>query len=177
MENAADLVRQHAQMVWSTVYRLVANDADAGDCFQETFATALEVGRRERVRSWEGMLKRVAISKALDLLRRRQRERKRQAGGILWETIEGPERRPDLAAESLELSEQLRAALAELPPPQGEAFCMRHLSEMSYEEIGLELGMKANAVGVMLLRTKARLASLMNNQTKQTRGEVHNGKQ
>ena len=38
---------------------------------------------------------------------------------------------------------------------------MRHLSEMSYEEIAAELAMKPNAVGVMLHRTKSRLAALL----------------
>jgi RNA polymerase sigma-70 factor (ECF subfamily) len=161
MDLEEDIVRRHGSMVWATVFRVVGREADAADCFQQTFVAALEMGRREKIRTWEGMLKRVATTKGLDALRRRIRERQRHCDDKAWDDL--PARGGDAheVAERHELGEQMRRALAALPPPQGEAFCMRHLSEMSYEEIGAELGMKANAVGVMLLRTKTRLAVLL----------------
>jgi RNA polymerase sigma-70 factor (ECF subfamily) len=176
MDEAADIVRRHGEMVWRTVYRLVGQDADAADCFQETFAAALEMGRRKDVRNWEAMLKRVATSKGLDLLRRRRRERKREAPDVAWEGLPGSERSPDYAAETGELGEQLRNVLAELAPVQAEAFCLRHISLMSYEEIAAELDVTPNAVGVMLHRARIQLLDAMNRKNVLRPREVNHGK-
>ncbi len=175
MDLEEDIVRRYSAMVWSTVYRLLNHEVETADCFQETFAAALEMGRREKVRTWEGMLKRIATTKALDSLRRRIRERKRNVVGTIWEEVPGGSGGAGDDAERRELGEQMRLALASLPAPQAEVFCMRHLSEMSYEEIGAEVGMKSNAVGVMLTRTKAKLAGLLG-ETFTMRGEVNYGK-
>jgi len=52
-----------------------------------------------------------------------------------------------------------------LPEPQGTVFSLSLLNAWSYEEIARELGMTANAVGVMIHRTreqlKQRLASIV----------------
>jgi RNA polymerase sigma factor (sigma-70 family) len=176
MDLEEDIVRRYGGMVWRTVYRLVGRESDAADCFQETFVAALELGRREKVRNWEGMLKRVATTKGLDALRRRVRERKREVAGTIWEEMPGHGGGVDEVAENRELGERMRWALGELSAAQAEAFCMRHLSEMSYEEIGMELEMKANAVGVMLMRAKVRLAELLGDANGAVRSEVNYGK-
>ena len=36
----------HGGVVWQTVYRIVGRDADAADCFQETFIAAMRVAGR-----------------------------------------------------------------------------------------------------------------------------------
>ncbi len=175
MDLEEDIVRRYSAMVWATVYRLLNHEAETADCFQDTFAAALEMGRREKIRTWEGMLKRIATTKALDSLRRRIRERKRNVVGIIWEEVPGQNGGAGEDAEWRELGEHMRRALTSLPVPQGEVFCMRHLSDMSYEEIGAEVGMKTIAVGVMLTRTKAKLAGLLG-ETSTMRGEVNYGK-
>jgi RNA polymerase sigma-70 factor (ECF subfamily) len=68
---------------------------------------------------------------------------------------------PGAAAEEREMVEQLRGALGRLAPEQSEVFCLRHVGGMSYEEIGEQVGMTANAVGAMLTRVKGRLRELM----------------
>jgi RNA polymerase sigma-70 factor, ECF subfamily len=169
-----DIVRRYAPLVWATVFRLLNHHADASDCFQQTFIAALEMGRKEKIRTWEGMLKRIAITKALDTLRHRIRQRKRLAPDAAGDHLPAPGGNTHDHAERHELGHHLRQALAKLPPPQAEAFCMRHLSDMSYEEIAAELAMKPNAVGVMLHRTKSRLALLLG-ETHALRNEVNYG--
>ena len=68
------IVAEHGPLVWRTVYRLVGNHADASDCFQETFLSAISAARRERVENWGGFLQRIATARALDRLRRRVRQ-------------------------------------------------------------------------------------------------------
>jgi len=166
MDNPGDLVRRHGAMVWQVVLRIAGGrEADASDCFQEVFVAALELARRNTVsvRNWEAMLRRIATSKGLDLLRRRMRERARFARDVLWDELPGSQRigAPGDGIERQELVQDLRAALAQLPPEQAEVFCLRHIDEMSYDEIGSLVGSTANAVGVTLHRARQRLRELM----------------
>ena len=64
---------------------------------------------------------------------------------------------PGEAAQSDELMERLREALARLPVQHAEAFCLKELSDMSYEDIAKETGMSVNGVGVALHRARAKL--------------------
>jgi RNA polymerase sigma-70 factor (ECF subfamily) len=77
MTDWSQIVQQHGPMVWRTARRLLNNEADASDCFQWAFLSALEVERKEAIRNWPALLKRLAISRALDYLRRRRRESNR----------------------------------------------------------------------------------------------------
>ena len=36
------VVRTHGPLVWQTAWRLLGQEADAADCFQETFVSAME---------------------------------------------------------------------------------------------------------------------------------------
>jgi RNA polymerase sigma-70 factor (ECF subfamily) len=150
---------EYGPVVWKTAWRLLGNQADASDCFQETFISALEAAERGAVRNWAGLLQRLATARALDLLRRRKRERSRQASAADWEMV-SPEN-PLRQAQETELMERLRAVLGELPEPQSEAFCLRHLNEMSYEEIAGEMGLSVDHVGVLLHRARGRLRELL----------------
>jgi RNA polymerase sigma-70 factor (ECF subfamily) len=165
MIEGAELVRCHGRMVWETAYRLLGRESDAADCCQEVFAAALEMGRKKEVRSWEGMLKRIVTVKALDALRRRIRERRREAKDVAWGELAAKSVGPGDAMEKAELIVELRRALLELPAMQAEAFCLRHISGMSYEEIAGELGTTVSAVGVVLNRAKKTLSELMGEQS------------
>jgi RNA polymerase sigma factor (sigma-70 family) len=56
-----------------------------------------------------------------------------------------------------ELTDGLRKSLSKLPLQEAQAFCLRYLNDMSYRDIANELGIKANAVGVLLHRARAKL--------------------
>jgi RNA polymerase sigma-70 factor (ECF subfamily) len=105
------------------------------------------------------MLRRLATVKGLDVLRRRVRERERR--GVMEGEVMAREAGPEEQAERAELVGRMREALGELPGEQAEVFCLRHVSGMSYEEIGAVMGMTGNAVGVVLTRAKGKLRELM----------------
>jgi RNA polymerase sigma-70 factor, ECF subfamily len=164
MNDWNSIVRQHTPLVWGTAWRLLGNQADAADCYQETFLAALEASRREPVRNWPALLARIATTRAIDRLRRRLRRSESSGDDAGWDTLASLEAGPDQAAQHHELGAQLRRVLAELPEPQGTVFSLRFLDEWSYDQIAEELGMTTSAVGVMIHRTrgqlKQRLASL-----------------
>ena len=160
MKSDGEIVRRHGPMVWKTIWRLVGGigrDADAADCFQEVFLAALEAGRREEVRNWEAMLRRIATAKGLDMLRTRIRRRGREAARPEWEELADRIEPPGASLEHAELAGELREALARLWAEEAELFCLRHLEEMSYEQIGEAMGMTTSAVGVGLHRVKEKL--------------------
>jgi RNA polymerase sigma-70 factor, ECF subfamily len=166
------IVEQHGPMVWRTVYRLVSNRQDAEDCYQETFVAAWMAARREPIRAWPGLLRRLATARALDRLRQRMRRGKGRAGGAELEAIAGGNNGPSQTAEAGELAQRLRMALSQLPRGQAEVFCLRFLEEMSYEEIGRATGLAAGHVGVLLHRARGKLKKLLDDgEAKQRSGQ------
>jgi RNA polymerase sigma-70 factor (ECF subfamily) len=157
MTDWPQIVQQHGPMVWTTLYRLLAHEADAADCFQLTFMSAMEVARTETVRHWPALLQRLATHRALEVLRRRRREEKRflpllQDTKAFAKTLE-----PGQAAEANELAEHVCAVLAELEDGQAQVFCLACLEGWRYEDIAAHLALTVNHVGVLLNRARVTL--------------------
>ncbi|MHC4461177.1 MAG: RNA polymerase sigma factor [Planctomycetota bacterium] len=165
------IVKKHGPAVWYTAYKLVGNSADAADCFQETFVSALEVSRRQRVRSFSALLVRLATVRAIDRLRQRSRQPRlgTDAADVAVVVCNNPG--PFQEVQRRELAGKLREALGRLPPQEAEVFSLRYLSDMSYRQIGKELGIKTNTAGVMLHRARTKLRELMESDGKE-KGEV-----
>jgi len=154
------IIEEHGQAVWQISYRLLGNHADAADCFQETFASALKFCRRQRVRSFSALLARLATARAIDQLRRRFRRPyagANLADPVCTERIQSRESGPVQHAQQQELTGRLRESLSRLPQQEATAFCLRYLNDMSYKQIGAELGVSANAAGVLLHRARVKL--------------------
>jgi RNA polymerase sigma-70 factor (ECF subfamily) len=156
------IVEQYGSLVWQTAYRLLADESDAADCFQETFLAALEISRRQPVRNIPALLTRLATMRAIDRLRQRIRRNRRQSD------IEDC---PDMAAgtpdplgqiQDRELAEQLVESLSQLPEQEAGVFCLRHLNGMSYRQIAKEMNIKATNAGVILHRARAKLRHMLN---------------
>ena len=154
------IVDQQGPRVWRTAYRLVGNAADASDCVQEAFVSALAYSREHTVRDWSGLMVRLATHRALDLLRRRRRD-----GCCValedWSGVGACLSDPTLAAEQGELAGRLRLALAQLPARQAEVFCLRTLQELSYRQIAAQLEMSLPSVAVSLHRARHTLRHLL----------------
>ena len=157
MTDWSEVVRQHGPIVWKTAWRLLGNQADAADCFQDAFLAALEVSAREPVLHWAALLRRLATRKALQRLRQRYRGADRLVALDDSPPLAAPGPGPDRAAEAAELSERLRDALADLDDRQATVFCLARLDGLSYEEIAAQLGLTVNHVGVLLNRARSQL--------------------
>jgi RNA polymerase sigma-70 factor (ECF subfamily) len=64
-------------------------------------------------------------------------------------------------AERAELRRALQAALQTLTPEQREVFVLRHVEEMSYEEIAARTGQTVGALKMRMHRGYDRLRSLL----------------
>jgi RNA polymerase sigma-70 factor (ECF subfamily) len=160
MPDWAEIIERDGGAVWRTAYRLLGHRADADECFQEVFLAALEVSRREAVRDWGALLRRLVSARAMDRLRRRYRQGDSRPVAD-WDALPGSSPLPSQSAEDAELTGSLRAALAALPPSQAEAFLLHHLEGWSYREIAGHLTISVDAVGVLLHRARRRLRELL----------------
>jgi RNA polymerase sigma-70 factor (ECF subfamily) len=161
MLNWDDIVAQHGPLVWRTAYRFVGNEADAADCYQEAFAAALSVSRREIVRNWPGLLQRLATVHALDRVRRRSKDVARQGPGADLDLVASAIKEPSQSAQDRELVEWLRGALTELPESQAEVFSLVCVHELSYQEAAAQMNIEQNHVAVLLHRARTRLRELL----------------
>jgi len=164
------IIDKHGPTVWRIAYRLLGNHADAADCFQETFVSALQFCRRQHVRNFSALLARLATARAIDQLRRRFR-RSSLAKGVSDDAVSDANRaaQADLAAvpcanpdparkaQQQESVVRLRELLTQLPPREAQVFCLRYLDGMSYRQIAGALGINTNAAGVLLHRAKVKL--------------------
>jgi RNA polymerase sigma-70 factor (ECF subfamily) len=176
MADWSQIVAEHGPMVWKTAYRLLSNDADAADCFQRTFLAAVEFARQQTVRHWPALLRRLATSRALEQLRVRIRERGRQTSFDSEPIADRASRDPFEIAQTTELAERLRVALADIDPRQAQVFCLTQLERQSYDDVATELGLTVNHVGVLLNRARAtlkeRLAAFAPNRASKDKREV-----
>jgi RNA polymerase sigma-70 factor, ECF subfamily len=151
------IITEHGPAVWQTAYRLLGNDADAADCFQETFVSALEVCRRQPVRNFSSLLVRLATTRAIDQLRRRFRRSRGHSSSDVGAAEQKATPCPSQQAQDRELAGRVRQLVSQLPPQEAQAFCLRYLNDLSYREIADELGVNTSAAGVLLHRAKTRL--------------------
>jgi RNA polymerase sigma-70 factor, ECF subfamily len=155
----ASIVERHGPMVWSISYRLLGRGSDSEECFQETFLAALKLGRRQEVRDWTALLRRLAVRSAAQILRQRYR-RKREQDVRPGVELSSAEADPAARAMQEESLQAVRLAVAKLTPRQAEVFWLRFVEEMSYEDIAAQLELRVSAVGVLIHKVRKRLREL-----------------
>ena len=166
------IVQKHGLAVWQTAYRLLGNDTDAADCFQDTFVSALEVSRRQHIRNFTALLVRLTTARAIDQLRQRARRSQANEQLAAWTAAPSDNSQPSQHLEGCELRAKLREAIAYLPEQEAQVFCLRYLNGMSYRLIAKQLGMSTNAAGVSLHRARTRLRKILENSTANEQSEV-----
>ena len=144
---------EHQARVYRAAYRITGHAQDAEDVLQTVF---LRLARRPslQVDNLPSYLYRSAVNAALDVLR----DRKEKPGGPLEDVGGGAAATaPERSAESAEIRDRLRRALARLSPQAAEAFSLRNVEGLENQEIARMLGVSRVAVAVMLHRTRRRL--------------------
>ncbi len=157
-------MRNYQNMVFSTAFRLVGNQAEAEDISQEVFLKAYE--RYDQLRDSPtvgGWLKTVATNLSLNhLTRYRARWRffseMRSPDDDTDATLEIPA--PETLHQELDAADQRRlvdAALQKLPAAQRVPLVLFHLEGKSYEEISVALGISLSKVKIDIFRGREAL--------------------
>ncbi len=151
----AETMREEGARLRSFIRRRVPNEADVEDLLQEVF---FELVRAHRILlpidSVSGWLFSVARNRITDFFRKRRPEQLSSAAGAkeegesldILEMLPSPDAGPEAAYARKVLLEELKAALAELPPEQREVFVAHELEGRSFKELAAESGVKISTL-------------------------------
>lgn len=155
------LIDEHQSMVYSLAVRMTGDRGLAEEIAQDVFlALDKDLGKIKSPLHARHWLRRVAMSRAADALRRR-----RVRGVDLWVELEeshgAPEEQRNAPERSSPLAARLEQLVATLPAPQRAALILRYQEDLTPEEIAQTLDaplatVKSNLQrGLKLLRAKA----------------------
>jgi RNA polymerase sigma-70 factor, ECF subfamily len=166
MINAAlfdEFMNTHQDMVYSTAFRILGNEADAADISQEVFLRAYqryeELSRSHRAGVW---LKTVTRNLSLNHLSR-YRFRWRFFSEMLSQDNDEDFEETVPAPSSLEnmpepdRRQYLETALKELPAAQRVPVVLYYFEDMSYEEIARQLGISLSKLKTDIRRGRQAL--------------------
>ncbi len=149
------LIDQYGAMVVGVSWRILGHAADVEDNVQEVFLEAFRFQKRQTVRHWGGLLRRLATIGALARLRRRRHES--PLGAVAPPAREHP---PEEDMIARELETRLRRALAALPEREGAVFGLRYFEGLKLPQIAATLGIKYAAAATALSRARAKLEAV-----------------
>ena len=153
-----DLYQQYASAIFRFCRRALPTREDAEDATMEVFMKVHEkLGQYDATRPFTAWLYRVAANHCWDLLRRRKIRQDKETEEVDDLPLEHPD--PSQLDRLIEqrTGEEVRKALDKLGPRARMALVMRYYSDMSYDEIADELGVRRAFVGVVLLRARHEL--------------------
>lgn len=159
----AELVTRYRGRVVALARRMLAarSPEEAEDVAQDTFLAVYEkraaFGRGRQFRPW---LYRIAVNRCLDRLRFQSR----RPLDVNWNAVPEPAQLESDPLDMLLASEGeslLETAVAALPPKLRAVFLLRHLDDLSYEEIGAATGVPVGTVKTHLFRARAQLRAAL----------------
>lgn len=149
------LVERYGGRVYNVALRITHEPEAARDCAQDTFIRAYRaLHQYDPTYPFGPWILRIATNTSLNLVQRGRRE-------ITMEELpEDPaptEAGPELTSLRREELAEVLAAMAELPPAYRAALTLRHLQELSYQEVADALGLPLGTVKTHLHRARAAL--------------------
>lgn len=156
------LVLRYQRQVYNLAYRMLGNAEDAGDLVQETFLRAYSaLGSFRQDASFLTWLYKIASNLCIDQLRSRKAK---STLSLEMELEEGREPAADARACSPEdlavrdsVQEVVHRAILNLPERYRVVVVMRHLQDMSVDEIARVLEMPTGTVKTHLFRAREML--------------------
>jgi RNA polymerase sigma-70 factor (ECF subfamily) len=156
------LVRRYRDTYTRFAVRMLGSHADADDVLQAAFLRAYRGlgGCREPAR-FGAWLSQIVVNECRTFATRRHRRQRRFVDdqGALEEALAGPA--SHVAEEGEALGEELQRALDQLVPEQREAFILKHVEELSYEEMAEITGVGISALKMRVKRACERLRELL----------------
>ena len=150
------IVGQQGPGVYRIAWRILGNADDAEEVVQDVFLQAHQYESRNDVSNGAGLLKRLAVCRSLDRLRRRR------ADLCLDDvTIVGREPCPQDQAVANELESRLRTCVAQLPGREAEVFCLRYFDQLTNQQIAETLSLTTEAVATAIYKARTKLADML----------------
>lgn len=147
------IIERHANRVFRVALRILGSVQDAEDVSQDVFTEAFQLHRAGPIRSWIGLLVRLATLRSLDRLRRKK------SSVELHECDGMSPLEPFEEAVAQELALWLRKAVTQLPDQQATVFIMFHYEQISREDISATLDISLESVSTALYKARQHLGS------------------
>lgn len=155
------LIDRHAAAIVNLAYRMVGNRAEAEDLAQETFLAAFKALKTFRADSkFSTWLYRIASNKCKDWLRV-----KRPGQGVQDVDVDealdvhmAEDRTPEQLLSQQQVALELEQAIQRLPPLYREAFVLKHVEGLTYEEMEAILGVNGDTLKMRVYKGRVQLS-------------------
>jgi len=152
-------MQKHGQELVTMLWRILGNEQDVCDAYQDTFLQLAHFDGRRKPRHIKAYIFRVANNVAVSMLRRRIIERNRLAVPVV---SPGTADEPGSEIDSRHLREALRGYIAQLPENLRNVVALRDLAELPYNQVGKILGISTGTARVYRCKAIQLLAAWMN---------------
>lgn len=160
-EAFGQLIDRHAATIVNLAYRMVGNRAEAEDLAQETFLAAFKSLSTFRADAkFSTWLYRIATNKCKDWLRV-----KRPGQGLYDVDVDegldvhvAEDRTPERLLSQQQVALELEQAIQRLPPLYREAFVLKHVEGLSYEEMQEILGVNGDTLKMRVYKGRVQLS-------------------
>jgi RNA polymerase sigma-70 factor (ECF subfamily) len=160
-EAFGQLIDRHAAAIVNLGYRMVGNRAEAEDLAQETFLAAYKALSTFRADAkFSTWLYRIAANKCKDWLRVK-RPGQGQYDLDADESLDlyvAEERTPEVLLSQQQIAQELEQAIQRLPPLYREAFVLKHVEGLSYEEMEEILGVNGDTLKMRVYKGRVQLS-------------------
>ncbi len=149
VESFGILMKRYRDRYFRFAYHLLGNREDAEDVLQEAFLRAYRSLRTcsdpTHFGSW---LYTILINQCRTTGARRGARDRGNTGDLLLDSIPGEKNE----MEGVEWREEVERALAKLPLEQREAFLLKHIEDLSYDEMAERTGDNVSALKMRVMR-------------------------
>lgn len=157
-----ELYRRHAATIHRRLTRLVGHTPDVEDLVQQVFLESFRSLPRFRGdAAFTTWLHRIAINVALGALRKQRRHPSVAIDPQDLDAIVSSALTPEARARERELYERTLHHLGTLAPKHKIAFVLRHVEQLSLDEIAVIVGARAPAVAQRVRKAERELARKM----------------
>ncbi|MEK6787016.1 MAG: sigma-70 family RNA polymerase sigma factor [Nitrospirota bacterium] len=160
-EAFGQLIDRHASVIVNLAYRMVGNRAEAEDLAQEAFLAAFKALSTFRADSkFSTWLYRIASNKCKDWLRAKRPGMGQQDVDIdeVLDIHVAEEQTPERLLSQQQVALELEQAIQRLPPLYREAFVLKHVEGMSYEEMEEILGVNSDTLKMRVYKGRLKLS-------------------
>lgn len=153
------LVRPVEGRMMRSIWRIVRHREAAEDALQDALAVIWKkrdvVARHPKP---EALVLRIAVTAAIDAVRKARRRLRHEAPGLSVDRIGDTAPPPESVVESRDLRASLLDAIGRLPKRQATAVLLHIVEGQSYEDVSRAMGCSESTVRVSVMRGRAGLA-------------------
>ncbi|HPV84488.1 MAG TPA: sigma-70 family RNA polymerase sigma factor [Nitrospira sp.] len=158
-EAFGQLVDRHASVIVNLAYRMVGNRADAEDLAQDAFLAAFKALPTFRADSkFSTWLYRIAANKCKDWLRAKHPPAVELDDNEAVAAHVVEPHTPERLLSQQQVAQQLDEAIQRLPPLYREAFVLKHIEGLSYEDMQDLLGVNADTLKMRVYKGRVQLS-------------------